>query len=301
VTTIVQQGDDNTGYSGQASGVAFNVLPANTGTGHCVILNIVVYTTTLNAVASVSSPIGTFTRINSKEGSPYDAEQWVCLSSTGAAKAVTITTTGGLGFFAQAIELSAAGSSAYIGDAQYVGSGYTTISNTVVPEHTGDFIMSLCAWNGGSGSVTGYPSSPWAKYSSTDSAGTYSPWQIPSCAITTQFAPSTSTLTAAWTFSYSTGVVALALGIVFSSGYTVTFNNNGGTGSLTAETDSSPTALSLFSTGTMALAAFHFVGWNTVADGTGTAYADGATYAFSASATLYAQWAPDAGIIPVLM
>ena len=93
------------------------------------------------------------------------------------------------------------------------------------------------------------------------------------------------------------------LSITYTSGggFTVTFNNNGGTGSLTAETDSTATALSLFSTGTMALAAFHFVGWNTVANGTGTAYADGATYAFSASATLYAQWAPDAGIIPVLM
>jgi hypothetical protein len=104
--------------------------------------------------------------------------------------------------------------------------------------------------------------------------------------------------------SYATGSPKYEqLSITYTSGggYTVTFNNNGGTGSLTAETDSSPTALSLFSTGTMALAAFHFVGWNTVADGTGTAYADGATYAFSASATLYAQWAPDAGIIPVLM
>jgi hypothetical protein len=93
----------------------------------------------------------------------------------------------------------------------------------------------------------------------------------------------------------------LSITYTAASGYTVTFDNNGGSGSLTAETNSSATALSLFSTGTMALAAFHFVGWNTVANGTGTAYADGATYAFSASATLYAQWAPDAGIVPILM
>jgi hypothetical protein len=104
------------------------------------------------------------------------------------------------------------------------------------------------------------------------------------------------------TLSSALGGHAVSLLILPGSvGYTVTFNNNGGTGSLTAETDSTATALSLFSTGTMALAAFHFVGWNTVADGTGTAYADGATYAFSASATLYAQWAPDAGIVPILM
>ena len=33
-----------------------------------------------------------------------------------------------------------------------------------------------------------------------------------------------------------------------------------------------------------------FTGWATAADGSGTAYADGASYPFTASATLYAQW-----------
>ena len=35
---------------------------------------------------------------------------------------------------------------------------------------------------------------------------------------------------------------------------------------------------------------YTFSGWNTAASGSGTAYADGATYAFSADVTLYAQW-----------
>jgi Listeria-Bacteroides repeat domain (List_Bact_rpt) len=73
--------------------------------------------------------------------------------------------------------------------------------------------------------------------------------------------------------------------------FTVTFNNNGGAGSLAPESDSTPTALSLFSTGTMTDPGFHFTGWNTAANGSGTAYADGATYPFTASTTLYAQWA----------
>ena len=35
---------------------------------------------------------------------------------------------------------------------------------------------------------------------------------------------------------------------------------------------------------------YTFSGWNTAANGSGTAYADGATYSFSADITLYAQW-----------
>ena len=35
---------------------------------------------------------------------------------------------------------------------------------------------------------------------------------------------------------------------------------------------------------------YNFAGWNTAANGSGTAYANSATYAFSADVTLYAQW-----------
>ena len=33
-----------------------------------------------------------------------------------------------------------------------------------------------------------------------------------------------------------------------------------------------------------------FAGWNTAANGSGTAYANGATYSANAAVTLYAQW-----------
>jgi uncharacterized repeat protein (TIGR02543 family) len=70
--------------------------------------------------------------------------------------------------------------------------------------------------------------------------------------------------------------------------FTVTFSSsNGGTGTMAPETESSPTALTL---NTFTRTGYTFTGWNTVAGGTGTAYADGATYPFSASLTLYAQW-----------
>ena len=69
--------------------------------------------------------------------------------------------------------------------------------------------------------------------------------------------------------------------------YTVTFEANGGTGTMAAETDNTPTALT---TNTFTRAGYTFSGWNTVALGGGTAYADGASYPFTANATLYAQW-----------
>ncbi len=53
------------------------------------------------------------------------------------------------------------------------------------------------------------------------------------------------------------------------------------------ETNSAPTALS---TNIFTRSGYTFSGWNTAANGTGTAYADGAIFPFSASATLYAQW-----------
>ncbi len=69
---------------------------------------------------------------------------------------------------------------------------------------------------------------------------------------------------------------------------TVTFNANGGTGSMAAQTANVPTALT---SNSFTRSGSAFTGWNTAANGTGTSYADGATYPFTASTTLYAQWA----------
>jgi hypothetical protein len=69
--------------------------------------------------------------------------------------------------------------------------------------------------------------------------------------------------------------------------YSVSFDANGGTGSMAPETDNDPTPLTADS---FARSGYSFASWNTAANGPGTAYADGATYPFSASATLYARW-----------
>ena len=69
--------------------------------------------------------------------------------------------------------------------------------------------------------------------------------------------------------------------------HTVTFDNNGGSGSMSPQTANVPAALT---TNTFTRAGYTFSGWNTAANGSGTTYADGATYSFSADITLYAQW-----------
>ena len=69
--------------------------------------------------------------------------------------------------------------------------------------------------------------------------------------------------------------------------YAATFSANGGSGTMSAETESVPTAL----TGNaFTRTSYTFTGWNTAASGSGTAYADRATYPFNAYITLYAQW-----------
>lgn len=69
--------------------------------------------------------------------------------------------------------------------------------------------------------------------------------------------------------------------------YTVTFAPNGGSGSMAPQTASAatPLAANMYTRG-----GYAFTGWNTAPNGSGTPYANGAVYAFTASTTLYAQW-----------
>ena len=76
-----------------------------------------------------------------------------------------------------------------------------------------------------------------------------------------------------------------------NSSYIVTFNANGGTGTMADQT--------ILGTANLTANAFtregySFTGWNTAADGTGTSYADKASVTLTESITLYAQWQQDA-------
>lgn len=82
--------------------------------------------------------------------------------------------------------------------------------------------------------------------------------------------------------------------------YNVTYNGNGNTGG-TVPTDatdysSGDMVTVLGNTGSLVKSGgYAFNGWNTSADGSGTAYAAGATFSITANTTLYAQWVSESG------
>jgi uncharacterized repeat protein (TIGR02543 family) len=76
-------------------------------------------------------------------------------------------------------------------------------------------------------------------------------------------------------------------GTVTASGKTVTFNANGGSGTMSDQTASTATNLTA---NAFTRTGYTFTGWNTAANGSGTAYSNEENYPFTANATLYAQW-----------
>ena len=78
--------------------------------------------------------------------------------------------------------------------------------------------------------------------------------------------------------------------------YSVTYNGNNATsGTVPApSTEYQPgqTVILLGNTGSLARTGYTFDGWNTAANGSGTDYTAGATFAISGNTTLYAKWTP---------
>lgn len=81
--------------------------------------------------------------------------------------------------------------------------------------------------------------------------------------------------------------VAMPSSVAFATGVTVTFDANGGAGSMNAQTSTAPAALSPNS---FSRDNFRFDGWATQANGGGEQYVDQAVYDFSQPITLYAKW-----------
>ena len=94
---------------------------------------------------------------------------------------------------------------------------------------------------------------------------------------------------APYSFTTSTTLYAQWVSNGVAITYSVTFDANGGTGSMANQTSGSSAALT---SNQYTRPNYTFNGWNTVPNGSGTAYANGATYAFGASTNLYAQWTP---------
>lgn len=94
-----------------------------------------------------------------------------------------------------------------------------------------------------------------------------------------------SALTSPYTPGATSGITLYAQWT--STSRSVTFDSNGGSGTMT--TQSSGPAANL-TNNTFSRNGYYFEGWNTSSNGSGTAYANGASYPFTSSVTLYAQW-----------
>jgi len=72
--------------------------------------------------------------------------------------------------------------------------------------------------------------------------------------------------------------------------YTVSFNSNGGNGSVSSQSVTAGASITLPSGSGLSRSGYTFGGWNTNSSGTGTTYSAGSLYTPNASVTLYAKW-----------
>jgi uncharacterized repeat protein (TIGR02543 family) len=92
--------------------------------------------------------------------------------------------------------------------------------------------------------------------------------------------------------TYTMGATNAALYAQWVLGQAVLFNANGGTGTMSTQIIVSGSSANLTTNG-FSRPGYAFAGWNTAANGSGTSYADGASYTMGTNgATLYAQWTP---------
>ncbi len=83
-----------------------------------------------------------------------------------------------------------------------------------------------------------------------------------------------------------------------SERHTVTYNSNGGTGAPASQSGYVNPSMSIALSKTIPTReGYTFAGWNTQADGLGTNYAPGASYAAEADVTLYAQWIANTPVV----
>ena len=148
---------------------------------------------------------------------------------------------------------------------------------TALASHTVTF-----ASNGGAGSMSAQVANVATNLTAnsfTKAGYTFSGWNTVAGGTGTSYANSAS-------YAFAADVTLYAQWTALPN-KTVTFSSNGGTGSMTAQSTNVATNLTANS---FTRSGYTFSGWNTVAAGGGTAYADSASYAFTANVTLYAQW-----------
>ena len=84
--------------------------------------------------------------------------------------------------------------------------------------------------------------------------------------------------------NFGQNLVGLSLPVEYAQ---LTFNANSGAGTMSAQSAARATNIS---SNTFTYSGYTFAGWNTAADGSGSPFADNASFPFTADTVLYAQW-----------
>jgi uncharacterized repeat protein (TIGR02543 family) len=137
--------------------------------------------------------------------------------------------------------------------------------------------------NGGSGTMAPQSSSGAANLTAnsfTRTQHTFTGWNTAVDGSGTAYANGAS-------YHFSADIVLFAQWAINS--YSVTFNANGGSGTMSNQSQNYNVTANL-KANSLTRTGYTFIGWNTAANGSGTSYANGAGYTFTANATLYAQW-----------
>jgi len=141
--------------------------------------------------------------------------------------------------------------------------------------------------NGGSGTVSSQSVSPGSSITLPGGSGmtmsgyTFNGWNTNSSGTGTNYNAGES--------YWPTGNVTLYA--KWSTHSTVTFNTNGASGAVSAQTVSPGSSITLPGGSGMTMSGYTFRGWNTNSSGTGTNYNAGTSYTPTGDITLYARWA----------
>ena len=242
--------------------------------------------TTGVSVSSISGGgVSTWTRAASYSGYPnHDLELWTGVVSTAGASTVTVKFSASVTstYTGLASEEFAASSGVNTTWSVDTSGGINSAASTAVtfpkltPSGTGElyFAYDSVANSASAGKTSGFT------YATTSDG------DIVAYDVNVSSAQQPTATQSPSGVSGGVGVLIVASG-TGSAGTTVTFNGNGSTGgSMANETHNVATALT---TNAFTKTGYTFAGWGTSAGGP-VVYANGASYPFTASTTLYAQW-----------
>jgi uncharacterized repeat protein (TIGR02543 family) len=162
--------------------------------------------------------------------------------------------------------------------------------------------------NGGNGAPTtasqnftfgGAALAPSAKGTLTRTGYTFAGWSINIGGTGTIYSNSTDNI--AGTTTTYTPSASITFYAKWTAGtFAVTFDANGGTGTQIANMSITAGTAKALTANTYTRSGYTFGGWNTLANGTGTAYANSASVTLFGNTTIYAQWIPVTPGIPTV-